>query len=151
MIRMSKEADYGIIILAHFAGQAERLTHSAREVATETQLPFPMVSKILKILAREGFLISQRGAKGGYILERQPSRISVAEIIHSVEGPIAMTECIEAPGECKHEPQCRLRNNWYKINETVIQALRKITLSDMITPLPDLLVPLRGIAEGRRV
>ena len=151
MIRMSKEADYGVIILARFAGEAERLTRSAREVASETRLPLPMVRKVLKILTREGFLISHRGVKGGYILAAHPSVISIAEVIHAVEGPIAMTECIEAPGECNHEPQCQLRNNWHKINETVIQALGKITLSDMIRPLPDPLVPLTGGRESARL
>lgn len=151
MIRISKEVDYGIIILAHFAGDVERLKHSAREVATETSLPLPMVRKILKILSREGLLMSHRGARGGYVLMGHPKRISMAEVINAVEGPIAVTECIEAPGECGHEPQCQLRSNWYKINEVVIQALREITLADMTIPLPEPLVPLKGLADDYRV
>jgi len=70
MIRMSKETDYGIVVLAYFASAQEGLKQNAREVAMESQLPLPMVRKILKILAREGLLVSQRGAKGGYSLTR---------------------------------------------------------------------------------
>ncbi|MFQ5930706.1 MAG: SUF system Fe-S cluster assembly regulator, partial [Acidobacteriota bacterium] len=141
MIRMSKETDYGIILLAHFASDQERLTHSARALAVETYLPLPMVSKILKILAREGFLVSHRGVKGGYSLARPPERVPIAEIITAMEGPVAMTECVEAPGECRHEPVCQLRSNWQKINEVVLLALGSITLSDLIGPLPDQLAP----------
>ena len=136
MIRMSKETDYGIVVLAYFASAQAGLKHNAREVAMENQLPLPMVRKILKILAREGLLISHRGAKGGYSLVRRGERISIAEIVKAMEGPLAMTECIEAPGECRHEPVCGLRTSWHRINEIVFEALNSTTLSDLTGPLP---------------
>ncbi len=136
MIRMSKETDYGIVVLAYFASAQEGLKQNAREVAMESQLPLPMVRKVLKILAREGLLVSQRGVKGGYSLARGGERISIAEIVQAIEGPLAMTECIEAPGECRHEPVCGLRTSWHKINEIVFQALNSTTLSDLTGSLP---------------
>ncbi len=136
MIRMSKETDYGIVVLAYFASAQEGLKQNAREVAMESQLPLPMVRKILKILAREGLLLSHRGAKGGYSLARRGERISIAEIVKAMEGPLAMTECIEAPGECRHEPVCGLRTSWEKINEIVFEALDSMTLSDLTGQLP---------------
>jgi FeS assembly SUF system regulator len=137
MIRMSKETDYGIVVLAYFASAQAGLKHNAREVAMENQLPLPMVRKILKILARGGLLFSHRGAKGGYSLVRPGERISIAEIVKAMEGPLAMTECIETPGECRHEPVCGLRTSWQKINEIVFEALNRTTLSDLTGPLPD--------------
>ena len=136
MIRMSKETDYGIVVLAYFASAQGSRKHNAREVAMESQLPLPMVKKILKILAREGLLLSHRGAKGGYSLARRGERISIAEIVKAMEGPLAMTECIEAPGECRHEPVCGLRTSWQRINEIVFEALDRMTLSDLIGQPP---------------
>jgi len=140
MIRMSKETDYAIVLLAYFAEDHKGLKRSAREVAMETRLPLPMVRKILKVLAREELLVSHRGAKGGYTLVRRGERISIGEIIKAMEGPLAITECIEAPGECRHEPVCGLRTNWQKINEIVFKALDNMTLSDLTgsfsAPLP---------------
>lgn len=136
MIRMSKETDYGILLLAYFANAQEGLKHNAREVATESQLPLPMVRKILKILARGGLLVSHRGVKGGYSLARKGERISIAEIVNAMEGPLAVTECIEAPGECRHEPVCGLRTSWQKVNEVVFEALDSMTLSDLAGHLP---------------
>ncbi len=136
MIRMSKETDYAIVLLAYFASAQEVVKHNAREVAMESQLPLPMVRKVLKILAREGLLVSQRGVKGGYSLARGGERISIAEIVQAMEGPLAMTECIEAPGECRHEPVCGLRTSWQKINEIIFEALNRTTLSDLTNPLP---------------
>ncbi len=136
MIRMSKETDYGIVVLAYFASAQAGLKHNAREVAMENQLPLPMVRKILKILARGGLLFSHRGAKGGYSLVRRGERISIAEIVKAMEGPLALTECIESPGECRHEPVCGLRTSWKKINEIVFEALDSMTLSDLTGHLP---------------
>jgi len=137
MIRMSKETDYGVILLAHFASGDQLTKQSARQLAAETKLSLPMVSKVLKILARQGLLASHRGVKGGYSLARPANTISVVEIIQAVEGPIAMTECIESPGECCHEPLCQLQSNWRVINDVVMRALSGIKLSDMIEPLTD--------------
>ena len=94
MIRITKQTDYGIVLLTHLAAQPERQLN-APELAAETQLPLPMVSKILKLLVREGLLLSHRGVKGGYSLGRPPAEITMAEIIASLEGPIAITECID--------------------------------------------------------
>ncbi len=148
MIRLTKETDYGIVLLSHFAGEGVGSTYSARVLAAETQIPLPMVSKILKVLAREGWLVSQRGAKGGYTLAQQPDTISVAEIIKGIEGPIAITECVEAPGDCRQESVCRTRHNWKMINRTVRRALETITLSDMAAPMTDRLVTLDPVPAG---
>ncbi|MEE8350079.1 MAG: SUF system Fe-S cluster assembly regulator [Acidobacteriota bacterium] len=145
---MSKEADYGILLLAHFSHQQQGRKHSAREVAQDNGLPLPMVRKVLKILAREGLLISHRGARGGYSLVRLGQRITVAEIIKAVEGPLAMTECVEAPGECRLESTCQLKTAWQRINDTVLQALGRMTLSDLTDPPPGEGQPFGGSDSG---
>ena len=149
MIRISKEADYGIILLAQFVLAGTQLSRSAREVALATQLPLPMVSKILKVLAQKGLLSSQRGPKGGYKLIRRASSISIAEVIHVVEGPIAMTECVEGAGKCNHQPMCHFQDPWHRINRAVVEVLGRISLADMM-PSTDALVPLEGPKHSRR-
>lgn len=137
MIRLTKQTDYGIVLLTRLAQAPER-QFNAPELAADARLPLPTVSKILKILAREELLVSHRGVKGGYGLARAPQEITVAEIISALEGPIAMTECIEhAPGagDCAQEQVCPNRSNWQVINAAVRDALARITLADMTRPL----------------
>jgi FeS assembly SUF system regulator len=147
MIRMSKQTDYGVLLLTQFAYSPTPGPFSARELAERTRLPLPMVCKILKVLTREGLLVSQRGSKGGYTLARKPDQISVVDVIGAMDGPFAMTECIDAPGDCRQEPVCPVRNNWELINFTVRRALEKITLSDMTRPLGGRLVALHAGQE----
>ena len=145
MIRITKQTDYGIVLLTHLAANPEH-QYNAPELAAEARLPLPMVSKILKLLARESLLVSHRGVKGGYSLARQPEAISMAEIIAALEGPIAITECISVEGDCSHEPLCPVRSNWRRINHAVRTALEGITLAEMAHPRQKLVSLGRGNA-----
>ena len=142
MLRMTKQADYGIVLLSHMAARPER-RFAAPELAGATQLPQPTVSKILKLLSRGGVLDSHRGVKGGYSLAEHPEEITVARLIEVLDGPIAFTECIEdAPGECSQEAFCQLRGNWQRINRAIRDALEEISLAELATPMSPTLVQL---------
>lgn len=142
MIRISRQTDYGILLLTHMVSRADGVTYSARELAEETGVPLPTVSKILKLLLHDGLLVSHRGVKGGYELAKEPEEITLADVVNAMDGPIAMTLCVSAPGDCLHESQCRVRTNWHKINQAILQALESVTLSDMAQPLADSLVSI---------
>ena len=111
---------------------ATRESLNARELAECSDLPVPMVSKILKALAREGLLVSQRGAKGGYSLARAPEDLPVSEMIRVLEGPVALTDCAIGPSRCEHETMCAVREPWQKISRVVERALADVTLADLI-------------------
>ena len=137
MIRITKQTDYGIVLLTYLAAAPERQVN-APELSSETHLPLPMVSKILKVLVREGLLTSHRGVKGGYSLSRPPEEISMAEVVAALEGPIAITECIDVQSGCSHEPICPVRGRWHRINAALREALAGISLAEMAeTPRPE--------------
>ena len=133
MLRISKLADYGTIILTAMAGEPE-WTFSAAELGVRTGLPLPSVSKILKILLRQGIVVSLRGANGGYKLARAPAEISTVQILNALDGPLGVTECSASPGLCKLEAHCGARAHWHMINRVVLKALEQITLQQMIAP-----------------
>lgn len=136
MLRMSRITDYGIVLLTHLATAPEGEVHNARELAERSGLPLPVVSKILKALTREGFLHSQRGAKGGYALSRPAAEISVAAVIDALEGPIAITECGLQPGACARESRCAVHAPWQRINRAVRQTLEGVRLSELLATPP---------------
>ncbi len=149
MLRVTKLADYGIVMLTYFATNSGS-TFNAGEVAKVVRLPLPVVSKVLKMLARHGLLASQRGIKGGYGLAKSPQDITVAEIIRALEGPIAVTECTDSlHGDCDLEIGCPVRTNWHLINRAIQDALEKITLAEMTQPLPQPFVDFCGAPQMR--
>jgi FeS assembly SUF system regulator len=138
MIRLSKLADYGIVLLAYFVdgrGGTDEGVWASRELADASRLPLPTVAKVMKSLCRSGLVQSQRGVYGGYRLARPADRISVIDIITAMEGPISLTECSRAaPQGCELEPACPVSHNWQRINRVVIAALTGLTLQDMQRP-----------------
>ena len=128
MLRISKQVDYGILLLACCArGPASRV-HNARDLARETGLPLPMVGKVLKYLAREEILVSHRGTKGGYSLARDAEQISVASVVQALEGPIQLVDC--ASGASEQMDRCRLRGS-----------------CDVVAPLRSLAIAVRELFE----
>jgi FeS assembly SUF system regulator len=130
MLRLSKLADYGTQVMAYMAG--DESVHSASEVAAGLDIALPTVSKILKMLVRGGLLASVLGAKGGYMLARHPSEISIAEIIDAMDGPISITEC--STSTCSRESTCSTRSKWQGINHIILGALEKVNLAEMVAP-----------------
>lgn len=133
MLKLSKMTDYATVILSELAKDRSRVL-GAQEVAELSGIALPTVSKILKILTRAGVLTSLRGAKGGYLLAREPDRITVATIIAALEGPIALTECSASHKGCDQASGCTIQGNWHLINQRIAQALESVTLADMILP-----------------
>jgi len=132
MLRITRQTDYGIVIMSLFSGKSPDACLSARDMSEETNLPLPTVSKILKSLTRGGLLDSTRGVKGGYSLAREASTISVANIIEAIEGPIALTDCLDqANRDCLIQESCTCKSNWQRINDAVRAALETIPLEQM--------------------
>ena len=148
MLRITRQTDYGILMLTFLAGKVGREPVTTRELAGWSKLSVPMVSKILKLLARGGIVDSVRGAKGGYRLARPASVITVAEIIGVLEGPIGMTPCVAEPGTCEQEVVCPTKVNWERISHAVQGALDDIPLSEMLGSVPAHLLPT-GIELAR--
>lgn len=134
MLRLSKMTDYGTVVMTALARQPDAL-RNASDIAEETRIAIPTVSKILKTLAHSGLVDSVRGAHGGYRLARLPKDIPMSEVISVLEGPIAMTECAIHDGKCGIEAACDVRGNWQLLNQAILSALHTVSLADMVQPL----------------
>ncbi len=137
VIRLSRLADYGIVIVTHLARHPDR-QQNAPEIALATSIPQPVASKVLKVLARAGLLASHRGARGGYGLARPSGRITVADVIEAVDGPIALTTCLDEAGgdDCGIGALCPARANWQRVNDAIREALRGVSVEEMTQGIP---------------
>lgn len=133
MLRLSKQSDYATVLLAELAG-GEQAVRSVSELAQQTQVSSPMVSKTLKLLARDGLVDSIRGASGGYRLNRPAGEISIADIIKAIEGPIAVTQCSHDDG-CQLQAHCQIRPHWQLINDTIMSSLHQLSLAELCRPV----------------
>ena len=151
VIRLSRLADYGIVIATHLARQPDR-QQTAGDVAAATAVPAAMTSKILKMLTRADLLVSHRGSHGGYSLARPAVSVSVAEVVEALDGPIAITTCTEpTPGDCSILNLCPARANWERINRAIRESLSEVTLAEMAHTIPTaFLLPGELVAAVRQ-
>lgn len=130
MLKLSKKVDYGLILLSHMAHNKDAI--SARDLAAAYSLPLPMVANILKGLTAARILSSTRGAQGGYVLNRDADRISLADIIISLEGPVYLVDCVDELDECKFIDNCPNHNHLQIVQEKFHEFLQGLTLSEIV-------------------
>lgn len=132
MLRLSRLTDYAVVVLV-------RLSHggpvqTSPGIAASTGIPEPTVAKVLKILAATGLVASQRGAHGGYRLLRPLRSVPISEVIQAIDGPIALTACVDGGLNCEAHHICPVRGRWDPVNDAIYQALATITLAEMAEP-----------------
>lgn len=132
MIKLSKMTDYAVVILAEMArGKGALMTASS--LSAQTGLPEPTVSKVLKLLVKGDVIVSTRGVNGGYTLEKAPDSVTIAAVITALDGPVALTACVEGSEECcSLEHKCPLKGQWNPVNAAMKAALENVTLAQMI-------------------
>jgi len=130
MLRISKLTDYATVILARLAAEPER-RFTAAQIALETHLAGPTVSKLLKQLHRQGLVLSTRGSAGGYLLARPPEAVTAAQILDALEGPVALTECAGSSSHCGIERTCRVGHAWQRVNLAIRRSLQEVTLLEL--------------------
>jgi len=91
------------------------------------------VDQVLQRLVRRGLLASQQGTRGGYLLARLPTQISVADVIQAIDGPVTVTACSTQKNDCEQYQKCSIRDPLWQIRERIVAALDTVTLAEMAT------------------
>jgi len=138
MIRFSTKGEYGLRLMMDLARRYGSGPQSLAEVARHEALPVSYLEQLAGKLRKANLVASHQGAHGGYELTRQPSRITVGEIMRVLEGPISPQVCA-TEGEdqmmCERQVSCGASLVWERVRESVAQALDSLTLADLI-PAP---------------
>jgi FeS assembly SUF system regulator len=132
-MRLSSLADYAVLLMRSAATHCGGSRVNAASLAAETGLPVPTAQKLVSQLGRAGLLKSMRGSGGGIKLSRPAAAITLADIVEAVEGPIALTACLDPAGLiCAPGAPCVIQPHWRGLNAVVRDALRNVTLASLI-------------------
>lgn len=136
MTLLSRKVDYALLILAHLHQQRDG--GCARVVADHYGLSRAFVANILKSLCHKGFVVSQRGANGGYALARPADQISVAELMEALDDSFHLTECSKSgPAEaCAVTATCPVRGPMAELHRRMHEMLRTVMLADLFRTSP---------------
>lgn len=124
-------ADYGLLVVLKMCGREELITLDS--LCELTTLTLPTVRKLMRALTYSNLVVSVRGPRGGYKLSGKAAQISIAQVIESIDGPIALTECVKVDGgDCELADTCGLKGNWNIVNRLISNALHNVTLEAMM-------------------
>jgi Rrf2 family protein len=148
MILISRKVDYAILALVHLMRSKDGF--SAREVAEQYNLSRPFLANILKELCHHGFIESHRGIHGGYKLVREPSQVTMDEVITALDGPFQLMSCARSEGTeggqaCGLVDVCPVKGPLRVVHERMAAVLKSTTLEDLgqgDTPLVPLTMAL---------
>ena len=137
MLRLSKMADYAVIVLGMLAqDQNVDASMSGAQLAIRTGLSEPTVAKVLKLLARQNIVLSMRGTTGGYRLSNTADNISVLSIVEAIDGPVKFADCVDGNDGCSMHLNCTVKGQWDPVASAIKTSLKNVSLADMMVRQP---------------
>lgn len=135
-MKLSKKADYGLIALKHLAMHNGLGSSSAADIAEVYRISTPLMAKVLQKLAKAGLVAARHGSSGGYTLARAATDISALDAIRAIEGPLFITSCVTSRGECDVTTTCSIREPLRRVNDSILDVLAKVRISQMTDDAP---------------
>jgi Rrf2 family protein len=163
MIKLNRVTEYALISLRHMnrkrAHDARAVT-SAREISDQYGLPFEITAKTLQRLRDTGLIDSAQGARGGYLLQSDLERVSLAQFLDLIEGGQSLVACTpneklaEAPSDekedchCEYHSACEIRGMMSGLNRRVREFLKGIRLAELTSDAPSPLVQITSFSSS---
>jgi Rrf2 family cysteine metabolism transcriptional repressor len=132
MIKLSTRTRYGVRLMLDLAQKHGNGPVLLKDIAKQEDLSEKYLSLIVMPLKASGLLKALRGASGGYTLSREPSEITLKEIVESLEGKIFLVDCDPDPKSCTRSGVCATRDVWQVIAAKITGELESMTLSDLV-------------------
>lgn len=130
-MQLTRKADYAVRVMLDLAEHAEEGPVPSADVARRQAVPKPFLRKVVRALARGGYVSTRRGPGGGIALARDPKKITLRAVIEAIEGPIRLNRCLIAPGACPLDRKCSVHPVWRRIQDLVLRELECVAIDSL--------------------
>ena len=130
-MKLSTRSRYGLramLVLAMHEGDDPLMT---KEIAERQNLPATYLEQLMLTLRKAGLVVATRGAKGGYALAKDPAKMTLAEIVESLEGPLDIADCADVPSCCFEPNACALKDVFAQANNALYDVFQSHTLASL--------------------
>lgn len=136
MLRLSTKCQYGVRAMYEIAKGYPYNKTSIKSISEKQDVSAPFLEQILSRLRKAGIINSVKGPGGGYMLSRTPEEITIASIVNELEGPLAITSCLNPEEGCVRVDSCVIHLLWKSLGNQIEAFLNTITLGDLINGNP---------------
>lgn len=130
-MKISTRGRYGVRLMLELAQDYGKGPLTLREISRRQGISEKYLWQLVTPLKKAGLITAERGAHGGYSLSKRPSKITLKQIVTTLEGPLCAVECVENPGICKRARMCASRDVWKEVSDKIDDTLEGITLEDL--------------------
>ena len=145
-MRLTRAAEYAIRCMLYLSQQGQGVLTSRLEIARQADIPTHFLAKIAQDLAKAGLIEIRQGARGGFILRKNPAAISLLEVVETMIGEISLNDCVARPTGCKVSYQCAVHRIWLNARDQLRNTLRQVSFAQLTAEascfLPSQHVPL---------
>jgi Rrf2 family protein len=118
--------------MVYLAKQGRGILTSRQEIAEQADIPSHFLAKIAQDLAKAGFIEIKQGARGGFILLKEPAKISLLEIVETMIGEIFLNDCVARPSSCKVTYSCAVHQVWLDARNQLRNTLGRVDFSQLV-------------------
>ena len=136
LMQIPRKIEYALRAMIYMADRPAGVARGS-EIARHEQIPKYYLEKVIRDLMHRGLVHARRGPGGGYQLARHPKLISALDVINAVDGPVVITSCVTNHGNCDQSLKCTIREPLRRVNDSIAQVLRSVTISQMTEDSPD--------------
>ncbi len=127
-----RNTDYALRLMVNLAKNYGNGPISTRAAAAEEGVPYQLACKLMQKLQKSELIRSCMGPKGGFRLEREPSKISLCEVVEAIQGPISINRCLIMAGACERQKSCMARTKLAELQQHIRDYLDGIKLDDLL-------------------
>ncbi|MBI5631887.1 MAG: Rrf2 family transcriptional regulator [Nitrospirae bacterium] len=143
MLRLSTKGQYGVRAMYEIARAGSVGPVTIKQISERQAVSVSYLEQILNILRKSGIIQSVKGPGGGYILSRGPEKISIGEILRELEGPVAITSCLDPAEGCIRVDSCVTHLLWKSLGENIERFLDGMSLKDLLSGDQLMTIPKR--------
>lgn len=131
-MKLTRAGEYGVRCVLYLASQGCGTLVSRKVVADYFEIPGKFLAKIAQQLARAGIIEIKQGARGGYLLTRDPARLTMLEVVEAITGEIALNDCVISANTCRSSSNCAVNRIWTRARNQLRATLAEVTFADLL-------------------
>lgn len=131
-MRLTRAAEYAIRCIIYLAKQGQGVLTSKNDIAERAEIPPHFLAKIAQDLAKAGLIEIRQGARGGFVLLKDPRNITLLEVVETMIGEINLNDCVARPSACNALKACGVHQVWIKARNQLRETLREATFDQLI-------------------
>jgi Rrf2 family iron-sulfur cluster assembly transcriptional regulator len=130
-MQITRATEYAIRGILYLCSQPKGSVCLLNEISERQQIPPSFLSKVFQNLSRAGIVSSSRGTGGGFTLGKDPSEITLLDVLEAIEGPISLNVCLTNGSACENQPNCAVHPIWCEVQDRMIEAMKKYNFDEL--------------------